>query len=124
MLLIQRNATERNQAIAKTIDVSLRLLTREERARYLELAIFPEDTDIPLSTVSALWRHKAFKTLRQCEMLENLSLLKLDPQTLTIRLHDVIRSYVANQLSEPAALHAKVLDERNNFLHYRSTTAK
>ena len=45
------NPEERNQAVSSTLSVSLELLSDEEQARFGELAIFPEDTDIPLETV-------------------------------------------------------------------------
>jgi WD40 repeat protein len=111
----QRNPTERNQAIAKTIEVSLKLLDIEERERYVELVIFHDDTDIPLSTVSTLWGLSAYKTLRLCEVLRDLSLLKLDPQAKIIRLHDVMRDYLAKQLAHPESLHSRLVAEWGNL---------
>ncbi len=32
-------------------------LDEDERARYLELAVFPDDARIPPSTVARLWQH-------------------------------------------------------------------
>jgi hypothetical protein len=46
-----RDTESRNQAVAKTIGVSLELLNPAERARYAELAVFPEDSNIPLATL-------------------------------------------------------------------------
>src|SRR5438552_7328992 len=42
------NAAERDQAVAATVDASLELLTPDERQRYAELAVFPQDVAIPL----------------------------------------------------------------------------
>ena len=106
----QRNAEERNQAIAKSIAVSMDLLTEDERERYLQLAIFPEDTDVPLSAVGALWRLDDFDTEEQAQRLDDLSLLKFNLQAGTIRLHDVMRAYLAHQLAEPAEMHAALLE--------------
>ena len=50
-----QNALERNQAVKKTLGVSFDLLSVNDHARYRELAIFPEDLDIPLVTVQRLW---------------------------------------------------------------------
>ena len=49
-----RNPDERHQAVVKTIGVSLDLLSERERERYGELAIFPEDMEIPLVTLEKL----------------------------------------------------------------------
>jgi hypothetical protein len=51
-----QNAHKRNQAVTKTLAVSFDLLSADDRMRYQEVAIFPEDTDIPLATVQTLWR--------------------------------------------------------------------
>jgi predicted ATPase len=50
-----RTPQQREQAVALTIGVSLALLTAEEQAHYVELAVFPEDVDVPLATVARLW---------------------------------------------------------------------
>jgi len=97
-----RNPLERHQAIASTIGVSLELLTSEETLRFFELAIFPEDTDIPLVTLSVLWGNTGaldeFDVESLCEKLSRFSLLlNFDPTTKTIRLHDVIRLYLIEQ---------------------------
>ena len=94
-----RNARDRSRAVTKTLSVSFQLLTQEEYARYTELAIFPEDIDIPLETLEKLWGRTGglgtFKTEKLCEDFYRLSLiLSFDPITRTIRLHDVIRSYL------------------------------
>ena len=44
-----------HKAVARTIDLSLELLTETERARFAELAVFPEDADIPIGIVARLW---------------------------------------------------------------------
>ena len=105
----QHNATERNRAVAKTIGASLNLLEEERRERYLQLAVFPEDIDIPVSTVNQLWRLNSFKTMRECENLHDLSLVRLSLKTDTIRLHDVIRAFLAEQ-QETTVLHMRLID--------------
>src|SRR6266566_458729 len=107
-----QNAHERNQAVTKTLAVSFDLLSADDRVRYQELAIFPEDTDIPLATVQTLWRLDDIDTEDTCERLYRLSLLlHYDLATRTIRLHDVIRSYLQQVVGdELPALHARLLD--------------
>src|SRR6266568_512197 len=107
-----QNAPERNQAVTKTLAVSFDLLSADDRMRYQELAIFPEDTDIPLATVQTLWRLDDIDTEDTCERLYRLSLLlRYDLATRTIRLHDVIRNYLQQVVGdELPALHARLLD--------------
>ncbi len=94
-----RDPQRRDEAVAKTLQVSLELLNSGEQARYVELAIFPEDTDIPLATVARLWQtsagYDALNSEELCERLRDLSLLlRLDLGSRTIRLHAVVRSYL------------------------------
>jgi predicted ATPase len=111
-----RDPQAREQAVSKTLDVSLELLREDERIRYNELAIFPEDTDIPLTTVQKLWQPAGlddFDSEDLCQQFYRLSLLLQFDLTGTgaIRLHDVIRSYLQAQQKE-------VLAELNTrFLH-------
>ena len=111
------NAVERSQAVARTIEVSLELLQPEEKARYQELAIFPEDINIPLPTLQQLWGRTgnldAFDTEELCIRLRSLSLLlQYNPATQTVQLHDVMRSYLQHQhtLVELTQLHTRFLD--------------
>ncbi len=107
---------ERYQAVSVTINISLQRLTETERARYSELAIFPEDIDIPQVTLEKLWaatgQMKPIEVRRLCERLYNLSLLlAYDASHKTIRLHDVFRGYLAHQQKDNLhSLHAHLLD--------------
>ena len=90
--------------------------TQNESARYQELAVFPEDVDIPLDTVHTLWAATggldAFDTEERCQRLSDLSLLlRFDALKRTIRLHDVIRGYLQHEVGPGLpALHAHLLD--------------
>lgn len=46
---------DRTRAVAATIEASLTLLDPADRDRYFDLAIFPEDVDIPLDVLRLLW---------------------------------------------------------------------
>jgi WD40 repeat protein len=97
-----RDTESRNQAVAKTLGVSFELLCDGERARYGELAVFPEDVEIPLATLSRLWEHTGglddFDTEEFCDRLNRLSLLlRLDMKTRHIRIHDVVRMYLIQE---------------------------
>jgi len=45
----------RHQAVEKTIALSLERLSDSEQRRFMELAVFPEDVDVPLQTLEKLW---------------------------------------------------------------------
>jgi len=98
-----KNAQDRSQAVAKTLNVSLDLLSTEEQARYRELAVFPKDVDIPLVTVQRLWSVTGgldeFDTEELCALLYRFSLLlDFDPLRRSIRLHDVISTYLQQEV--------------------------
>jgi hypothetical protein len=111
------NATAREQAIAKTVELSLGQLN-EERQRCLELAIFPEDTDVPLEWIGLVWQTDAAMTQMLAERMHDLALIKLDLSRTpgevmssgSVRLHDAMRTYFASQLGETAPLHARLAD--------------
>jgi WD40 repeat protein len=112
----RRNSVERRQSVARTIEVSLDLLTDGENERFLELAIFPEDTTIPLNTIGALWNLDEFDTEELVQRLGDLSLLKFELQTSSIRLHDMIRAYLAENLGDKASSrHARLIDSWSNL---------
>jgi WD40 repeat protein len=89
----------RNLAVSATIKVSLDQLQPAERTRFNELLVFPENMDIPLSALNRLWKVTGNFNDQQvelfCQRLASLSLLlRFDPVTRHIRLHDVIRDYL------------------------------
>lgn len=106
----QQNAAARDPAVGPTIKVSLGLLTAAGRVQCAALAIFPEDNAIPLSAVGALHGLDEFETEELVQHLADLSLLRFDLQAGTIRMHDVMRSYLAGQLAAPAVWHAWLVD--------------
>jgi hypothetical protein len=115
-----RAAESRDQAVAKTIGVSLDLLKPAERARYAELAVFPEDVNIPLATLEKFWGKTgeadgfdaAFDTEVLCSLLNQFSLLhSLDLSARTIRLHDVIRTFLRDERkADLSTLNDQLLD--------------
>ena len=105
----QRNATSRHQALTRTIDLSLNELDALERNRYCQLAIFPEDTNIPLTMAAHLWDCDSFLAEEIIQRLDDLSLVKFSLENASFQLHDVMRSYAASNLSDAAALHNKLV---------------
>ena len=98
------DAQRRDEAVGATVEASLRCLSGEERARYLELAVFAEDTDVPWSLLARYWRTSAewstARTYRFCRRLADLSLVTdhqeaaADNAGPSLRLHDVVRDYL------------------------------
>lgn len=111
-----QNPTSRDQAVSTTVEVSLKLLSAGELARYRELAIFPEDITISMAVVEKLWGVTAgfddFDTEELCDRLHQLSLLSnLDLTSRELHLHKVMQNYLAYQYAgEMAGLHQRFLE--------------
>ena len=103
--------SDRKRSLDASMKISLDLLNSDKRRRYGELAIFPEDTSIPLTTLAAPWDLDAFDAKSLALDLAAFSLLKFDAQVEAVRLHDVIRTYLSEQLDKPTALalHARLV---------------
>ena len=112
----------RGTAVAATVEVSLRRLTPEERARYRELAVFGEDVEIPGTVAARLWAHTGrwtgFQARRLCQRLFDLGLLagyQRNPDRLV--LHDVIRAYLRQTTREQQAeLDTAVVDAHRDLI--------
>ncbi len=115
-------ASERHQTVERCLDVSVHHLAEftlaryQASLRYQELAIFPEDTNIPLATLYTFWQGtgglESWETDELCVRLHQLSLLlTCDLRKGIIRLHDVLRSYLIQRAGlDLPALHAHLLD--------------
>jgi hypothetical protein len=99
------NESERNRAVRICIEASLEDLdTVTERPRLEELAVLPEDTDVPISVITRLWAesggmrpHKANDFLSR---LNRLSMLQtLDRGRQTVRLHDNMLWYLRDRIA-------------------------
>ncbi len=89
-----QNAGERNDAAAKTLEISFTDLSPNDQPRLLELAVFQEDLNIPLQDLQRYWQHTGQLDVEEtCQRLFDSSLL-LDFSLADrhIRLHDAIRA--------------------------------
>ena len=98
-----RDSQQRQEAVATTLGVSLERLTDDERARLHDLAVFPEDVEVPIGTAEMLWKETAsLDELATEELLQRFSSLSLlvgfDLAKRRFRLHDVVRSYLRGEL--------------------------
>ena len=97
-----RDEGDRARAVARTIGVSLDLLSEAERARFGELGIFPEDAEIPVGVVARFWAATGgledFETEDLLSRLFDLSLLlDLDLGRRFFRLHDTTRQFLRDR---------------------------
>jgi hypothetical protein len=115
----KENPESRSQAVEATLAVSLKALNEEEYARYYELAIFPEDVDIPIKVLEQLWDKtgnlSSFRVKRLCTKLYSMSLLMTyDTRNSFIKLHDVVGEYLRNKQKEKLPLlHSQFIDAFN-----------
>jgi hypothetical protein len=95
-----RNESERTNAVALTIGVSLELLDSPGRDRFTELGIFAEDAHVPIGIIEHLWREHLdeIETENLLSEFYGLSLLLgLDLDRHTLQLHDTIRYFLRAQ---------------------------
>jgi NB-ARC domain/WD domain, G-beta repeat len=107
---------QRNKAVLATIQASTSLLLPAEFDRFAELAVFAEDETIPLSLITALWQatggldRMAAEAL--CTRLADLALLTLVPGGEAVTMHDVIRDFLREELTDAriTQLHGLLLE--------------
>ncbi len=106
----RHDATKRDEALSHTINLSLDALAPEDRRRFLDLAVFPEDVGIPIHIIERLWGLEDWEAEKLCHHLEDYSLLLgIDVTRGTVRLHDVMRRYLIEEHGEMPTLHRRLL---------------
>jgi WD40 repeat protein len=109
---------DRTKAVNATLQASLDLLDSQEVDRYIELAIFPQNVQVPLPVLTRYW-HAAVGWDRErvaafCDLLADYSLLadyRLDPPVHRIQIHDVIRDWLIHKAGDRlSGWHARLLD--------------
>jgi WD40 repeat protein len=101
----------RSDAIASTIAASLELLSVEDQRRCAELAVFPEDTLIPLSALRALWGLDPFDVEELVQALDGAALIDFDLKNGAVRVHDVLKAYLRTRLDDARAVHARLVEK-------------
>jgi len=94
------SSSDRNAAVAQTLQLSLKRLTAKEQEHYKMLAVFPEDEPIPLQVALELWGLGGSKSRRLAVKLAKASLLEFNPAAGQIRLHDVLRALLGQTLGK------------------------
>ncbi len=111
---------ERHTAVTRTIGVSLSRLTAEQRARYLELAVFAPDMAIPVPVLARYWQatggSSPFQVRRYCQRLAELALVS-DYRRDEVVLHDVIHAYLREQTHHRRGeLHRALINAHRNLV--------
>jgi len=105
---------QRNLSIQLSMDASISRLKGDIPDRFYELAIFPEDINIPFDTIAQLWAgtatYSALDTEDALEAINRLSLFtRYDPRGRLVRLHDVIRQVIGDRLPDAQTTHQHLL---------------
>jgi WD40 repeat protein len=103
-------ADQRHRTVSSVLKVSLELLDAAGRRRLSELSIFPEDVGIPLAAAASAWELDELDAEGLAQLLARLSLIKLDLDRGVLRLHDVMRSWLAAGLTDARTIHNRLVD--------------
>jgi hypothetical protein len=98
--------------LLRAIQVSVQALEPGVQARYLDLAVFPEDTPIPQATLQTFWALESLDEYDVQDVLDALvdrSLARRD-EAGDLTLHDLQYDYVRQQTDDLPALHQRLLD--------------
>ena len=99
-----------NEAAAASVAISLEQLAEADVAAWADLAVFPEDTPVPIDTVAQLWGMDRFTAEALVSRLADASLLGLDLGDATIEVHDVLLAVAQQHAHDLASLHRRLLD--------------
>lgn len=95
--------------LLRALDVSVEALEPQERQRYLELAVFPEDIAIPEAVLEVLWSPAGLRAedVRELSASFVARSLAMRAEEGRIRLHDLLRQYLKQKDHEPSESHRR-----------------
>ena len=94
--------------LLRAIEVSLDSLEPEEQRRYLNLAIFPEDTEVPEAVLGLLWGLDEYDTRDLAAQLADRSLASLSSGRLG--QHDLQHDFAVKRAGDLPALHSRLVE--------------
>ena len=100
---------DRNDAAVGSVSLSLEMISDDDASRWADLAVFPEDTAVPLRTLAQLWGADEFEAEQTSGRLADASLLLLDLASGTIQVHDVLLEAAQHRAGDMAALHRRLI---------------
>jgi len=107
-------------SLLKAIQVSIDSLKEEQQARYLDFAVFPEDTPIPEAVLQTFWIDDLDRNEIQdlVDLFVDRSLARRDKEG-RLYLHDLQSDFVRKQASDLPSLHIRLLDSyRKKCMNY------
>jgi WD40 repeat protein len=116
-------AEDQHQNVWKAMDISVRAVPEDQRARFAELAVFASGAGAPETAVATLWQHTGSLSPRHTnKLLAELAARSLVEYTPAkpgesgghLRLHDLLHLFglgmAEKQFGSLAALHQRLLD--------------
>jgi len=99
----------------KVFQVSFETFDKAVQARYLDLAVFPEDTPVPTSVLNLWWGHEGADEFEIDDWIEafcDCSMARLVDEGEALALHDLQCDFLVAQLDEEAlrARHGRLAD--------------
>jgi hypothetical protein len=101
--------------IERAFLASFELLSAANQRRLTELSIFPPSIAIPFAAAGALWRLDDFETDTAAAEIAASSLMRIDLQSGTMGLHDVLRGWLERRISNTSELHGRLVDSWPNW---------
>jgi hypothetical protein len=98
--------------LLRAIEASVNALEPDIRARYLDFAVFPEDTPIPEAALATFWEREGLNKYDCQDVIDaliGLSLARRDERG-RLTLHDLQRDYVRKQIENVSALHLALVE--------------
>ena len=101
-------------SIFNALQVSTDALAPSDRDRYLELAVFPEDADVPVEAICTLWRHTggmaAPGSRELLRRLHRMALLIRSDDRRRISFHDLQHDFLRLNIPSLVKGHAALVD--------------
>lgn len=111
----ERNATDRDHSVAKSIAASLSALSEPDKNAFLKLSFIDAETDTPINQLSQLWGMGEQESKALALRLASFSLLSYDSGKTTVRLSRLMRSFLVAQRTDPSILSANIERAENVF---------
>jgi WD40 repeat protein len=100
--------------ILKAVRANVDALNPFEVARYFELAIFPDDVEIPVDDIALLWRRTggmdASATERLLSRFDSRGLIRLAIDARFVTMHDLQRDFSRLTIDDLRAVHRQFVD--------------
>jgi hypothetical protein len=101
-------------SIFNALQVSTEALATSDRDRYLELAVFPEDADVPVGAICTLWHHtggmEAPDSRELLRRLHRKALLIRSDDGTRISFHDLQHDFLRLNIPSLVKGHAALID--------------